>query len=256
MIDITTRLMPANTKRRSGAKNKGIRFIVAHDTGNPNSTAMQNVSYYISSADHMSASAHAFVDDIAIVECIPETEKAWHVLYSVPADNASYGGDANDYALGIELCYFPKDIPRTRKAYANYTDYIAHLCSRHGIDPLKSLPGHFQLDPSRKTDPMNAFNLMGISYQSFLNDVKGKISKDIAPCRLGDMGKNIESIQDILRKNSCEVSIMSEGVYDIAMAQSVLYFQIMKGVEKKSDVAFLRGEKIGPSTLKALISNK
>ena len=49
----------------------GVRFIVAHDTGNPGSTAAANVKYYERSRNEMSASAHIFVDDKEIVECIP-----------------------------------------------------------------------------------------------------------------------------------------------------------------------------------------
>ncbi len=49
----------------------GVRFIVAHDTGNPGSTAANNVSYYERSRNDQSASAHIFVDDKEILECIP-----------------------------------------------------------------------------------------------------------------------------------------------------------------------------------------
>jgi hypothetical protein len=40
-----------------------------------------------------------------ILECIPALtgppEKAWHVLYGTPTDNALFGFDANDAALGV-----------------------------------------------------------------------------------------------------------------------------------------------------------
>ena len=49
----------------------GVKFVVAHDTGNPNSTAGQNVAYYEQSRNELSASAHLFVDDREIIECIP-----------------------------------------------------------------------------------------------------------------------------------------------------------------------------------------
>lgn len=87
----------------------GVRFIVAHDTGNPGSTARANIRYYESSRDKESASAHLFIDDKEILECIPALtappEKAWHVLYGKPTDNALFGLDANDAAVGVEYCF-------------------------------------------------------------------------------------------------------------------------------------------------------
>lgn len=82
-----------------------MKFIVAHDTGNPGSTAAENVDYYERSRDRDSASAHLFVDDREILECIPALtrtpEKAWHVLYGLPAEGRLYGFDANDVAIGV-----------------------------------------------------------------------------------------------------------------------------------------------------------
>ncbi len=107
---ITARYLPKPSKRRSGlAMSPGVRFVVAHDTGNPNSSAAANVKYYENSAQEQSASAHLFVDDHEILECIPAVlgvpEKAWHVLYNTPTDNQLFGFNANDAAIGVEYCY-------------------------------------------------------------------------------------------------------------------------------------------------------
>ncbi|MCP3776721.1 hypothetical protein NLX71_26135 [Paenibacillus sp. MZ04-78.2] len=86
--------------------------MVAHDTGNPGSTVAGNVSYYERSRHVVSASAHLFVDDREIIECIPfltgAREKAYHVVYDVLKDNELYGCNANDAAGGVELCYGPR----------------------------------------------------------------------------------------------------------------------------------------------------
>jgi len=106
---IATQYLTAPSKRRSGRLADKIKFLVAHDTGNPNSTARGNVRYYENSRNTESASAHIFVDDKEIIECIPATtgtpEKAWHVLYNVVTDNKLYGANANDAAIGVEYCY-------------------------------------------------------------------------------------------------------------------------------------------------------
>lgn len=246
------------TKRRSGAKNLGVKFLVAHDTGNPNSTARQNVNYFKNSANEMSASAHTFIDDIDIIECVPLDEKAWHVWYSVPTDNTKYGCDANDCAIGIELCYFPSDKARTQKAYDNYVKYIVGLCNTYKLNPLTHISGHFQLDPARKTDPMNAFKIISKTYEQFLNDVKsltGGITL-ITNAKIGDNGANILAIQSLLTKGGYVLSPMIPNLYDANMAQAVLLFQLENEVADYKELSKLRGELIGNKTIKCLTSTK
>lgn len=180
-MKIIQKYIPVGTKRRSGNYIKGVAFIVAHDTGNPESTALGNVNYYIKSANEESASAHAFVDDIQVVECLPHTEKAWHVRYNVPKDNEIFGMDANDWALGIELCYFPSDLERTKKAYENYVQYIASLVTKNHIDAKTHIVGHYLLDPSRRTDPLNAFQYLGKDWADFENDIDEAVHGRVAP---------------------------------------------------------------------------
>lgn len=175
LIKITQKYLPVGTLRRSGIKIEGIKFIVAHDTGNDKSTALQNVNYYINSANDMEASAHAFVDDTGVIECIPHTEKAWHVRRNVTKDNEMFGGDSNSFALGIELCFFSNDIPRSKLAYDNYIAYIKGLCAKYGLDPKKHIVGHYTLDPDRRTDPLNAFKYIGKTWQDFINDLSPSV---------------------------------------------------------------------------------
>lgn len=174
---IEQRYLPNKTKRRSGIKNQGIDFLVAHDTGNDGSTAAGNVNYYTNSANVESASAHTFIDDKAIIECVPLTEKAWHVLYNVTTDNDLYGFDSNDHAIGVELCYsYKKGSINNKEAYKRYVWYMAYLCHKFGLNPLKRISGHNELDPKRKTDPYkNALQIMGISKTQFLNDVAAEL---------------------------------------------------------------------------------
>jgi len=148
-------------------------FFVDHDTGNANSTAQNNVTYYINSANEMSASAHVFVDDKEAIICIPclkSPEKAWHVQYDKVRDNALYGDDANDVAIGLELCYFPQDQQRSLKAYQNYVEVAAYLAKYHNVDPSKR-SGHFELDPERRTDPNNALKYIGKTYENMKDDI-------------------------------------------------------------------------------------
>lgn len=210
---IEKQYLTPNSKRRSGLLMPYVGFIVAHDTGNPGSTAEGNVGYYERSRNEMSASAHTFIDDKRIIECIPATtgkpEKAWHVLYEVQEDNKLFGGDSNDIAIGVELCYGEswKNGKVTNKindkeAYKRYVWYIAYLCYKFNLDPRKKIIGHNELDPNRKVDPFkNALKSMGISKEQFLKDVvveyedctKVEVPKtgDDEPMKLADWEKNL-----------------------------------------------------------------
>lgn len=169
--------IPINTKRRSGlAVSPSIKFIVAHDTGNSGSTARQNVNYYKASANEIFASAHLFVDDKEIIECVPALtalpEKAWHVRYDVSGDNQMYGYDANDAAVGVEYCFGPNI--NSAEAYQRYVWTLAYICYTFNLNPQTAIIGHFVLDPSRKTDPRSGLAASGRSYEQLLADVKNE----------------------------------------------------------------------------------
>lgn len=174
---IASKYIPKPSRRRSGQMINNVRFLVAHDTGNPGSTARQNVTYYINTAHSVppkqTASAHLFVDDKEILECVPallaKPEKAWHVLYRVPKDNELYGANANDSAIGVEYCYGGSI--DADKAYDKFVWVLAKLCYLYNLDPAKSVVGHFFLDPQRKTDPVTGLAHSRRTYEKLLRDV-------------------------------------------------------------------------------------
>lgn len=157
--------LPIGT-RRSGQKltTGNPIFAVAHDTGNPNTTAQDNVNYYKNSYNidwSLVASAHIFVDDKECIVCIPVTEKAWHVLYNTPIDNNWYNADANDAAFGIEGSYFD-DKARSKKSLDNMARVMAYLCNYWKIDYKTEVPGHQDIQ-SDKVDPGNLLQAAGYS---------------------------------------------------------------------------------------------
>lgn len=172
---ITPKYLTPNTKRRSGILiSPTVKFIVAHDTGNPRSTAAGNIKYYESSRDAMEASAHIFVDDKEILECIPavtldKPEKAWHVYYQLSTDNKLYSYNANDVAIGVEYCY--GDNIDANEAYQRYIWVIAYICYKFNLDPKNSIVGHHILDPGRKFDPESGLRNSGRSYKQLLADI-------------------------------------------------------------------------------------
>lgn len=212
---ITARYLPKPSKRRSGlAMSPGVRFVVAHDTGNPNSSAAANVKYYESSAQKESASAHLFVDDHEILECIPAVlgspEKAWHVLYNTPTDNQLFGFNANDAAIGVEYCYGDKI--NADESYRRYIWLIAYICYTYKLDPAKSVVGHFFLDPQRKTDPVTGLAHSRRSYDQLLRDVVTEynvcVGKDVPtpPAVEAMSGKVVSTARINLRKGKPSTS--------------------------------------------------
>lgn len=149
--------------RRPGKKLRKEKpeFLVAHDTGNPNSTAQNNVDYYENTHNIQQgiASAHIFVDDKEAIICIPVTEVAYHVLPSTTIDNAWYGVDANDGAAGVEICYFTNKT-RSQKSLDNGARVLAYLAEYWGIDYKTEMPGHQDIQYD-KSDPGNALQASG-----------------------------------------------------------------------------------------------
>ena len=184
--------LPIGT-RRSGQPltSKKPLFAVAHDTGNPHTTAQTNVNYYKNTYMidwSIVASAHIFVDDKECIVCIPVTEKAWHVLYNTPTDNQWYNADANDVAFGVEGSYFPGNIQRSRKSLDNMARVLAYLCNYWGIDYKTEVPGHQDIQAD-KIDPGNLLEACGyprkVKYldkqiAKYINGVKPAPSKKLS----------------------------------------------------------------------------
>jgi N-acetylmuramoyl-L-alanine amidase len=194
---IEKKYLPVKSLRRSGKKIDKVLFVVAHDTGNDGSTAENNVNYYINSANQIEASAHIFVDDKKIIECIPaltgEPEKAWHVLYNKPIDNKMFGDDANDVAIGVELCYsHKKGSIKNEEAYKRYVWVLAYICYKFGLNPRKHIVGHHMLDPERKTDPVNALSKMGKTFEQLINDVEKEYQSCIEDDKKATTQKQVE----------------------------------------------------------------
>ncbi len=198
---------------RSGQRISKVRFIVSHDTGNPGSTAYNNRTYF--NNQQPSASAHTFIDDKYILEIIPLNEKAWHVQYGKPKDNQLFGADANDAAIGVELCHGGKI--NFNEAYKRYVWYHAYLCKTFNLQPRKHIVAHQTLDPQRRSDPVNALKKYGISWSQFINDVEKEF-----------LGKNVDEGKTTPKddghkkeENILEKAILIGGYPDFPAAESL-----------------------------------
>lgn len=245
---------------RPGTANSTIRFIVSHDTGNAGSTAYANRNYF----DNVqpSASAHTFIDDRYILEIIPLNEVAYHVRNNVTTDNRLYGANANNAAIGVELCWGGNI--NFNEAYKRYVWYHAYLLDRFGLDPDEDIVAHSTLDPSRRTDPQNALRRYGISWNQFLADVKESYQtifingeemeedqpsvKGVSvtlPLREGSQGQFVREVQqDLIRAGFALPRFGADGVYGEETETAVMRFQRRYGLAVDGLV--------GPNTLSKL----
>lgn len=165
----------------TGAPTSGTRlvtgspaFFVAHDTGNPGTSADNHWTYFQRQTER-TASAQVFIDDQRILEIIPTgtgadpAEQAYHVIRSVKKDNELYGYDANHAALGIELCYSGSIV--FAAAYQRLVWYLALCCSKWGKTPSTHIVSHRQLDPARKRDIDQALEANGKTLGDLIRDV-------------------------------------------------------------------------------------
>lgn len=144
-------------------------FGVAHEVGNPGVGVDAHYSFY--NRKEYWASVHAFVDDKKIGLFVPFDETVHGVRYNLTTDNNIFGEDANDNAIHVELCS-GGDIDFAQ-AYDRYVWLWAYICKKYGWNDVNDrLIGHYRLDPSRRTDPMNAFEPNGITWNEFINDVQ------------------------------------------------------------------------------------
>ncbi|MCL6585860.1 MAG: N-acetylmuramoyl-L-alanine amidase [Anoxybacillus sp.] len=230
---------------RSGQKLQGVKFIVSHSTGNPGSTAYANRNYF--DKRQPSSSAHTFIDDNYILEIIPLDEKAWHVLYNKTIDNQLFGVDANDAAIGVELCY--GGAINFSEAYKRYVWYHAYLCKTFRLDPKRHIVSHHTLDPERRSDPLDAFRLYGVTWDNFIQDVvdimipanqptKNNPTTPVVkgatvrlPLKLGDKGTFVKEIQqDLIRIGFPLPKYGADGTFGEETENAVMAFQKKYGL--------------------------
>lgn len=231
-VPVRYELLPIGT-RRSGQKltSGNPVFAVAHDTGNLDTTAQNNVDYYRNSYNidwALVASAHIFVDDKEAIICIPVTEKAWHVIYNTTIDNAWYGADANDVAFGVEGSYFT-DRERSKKSLDNLARVMAYLCNYWEIDYKTEMPGHQDIQAD-KIDPGNLLEYAG--YSRNISNLDKLV------------GKYIDGVKESSKKPSKELSEPTtekptkSPQSQVELKEAIEYMHSMKGQYIDFDNAF------------------
>ncbi|MCI2055644.1 MAG: N-acetylmuramoyl-L-alanine amidase [Oscillibacter sp.] len=163
--DVRQDYLTVNRYSRPGTELKGIRGIVIHYVGNPNTTAEANRNYFESlkdGTDGVYASAHFIVGlEGEVVQCIPLTEQAY-------ASN-----QRNDDTIAIEVCHPDDSGVFSDVTYDRVVALTADLCVQLHLTE-KDVIRHY--DVSSKECP-KYYVEHPEAWKQFRNDVAAAIAE-------------------------------------------------------------------------------
>ncbi|MDU5099952.1 MAG: N-acetylmuramoyl-L-alanine amidase [Peptoniphilus grossensis] len=175
---------PIRRNYRSRGK-VGIKYLVIHDTGNPNRGAgALNHRNYVEN-NKRGASAHYFVDDKVIVQYVGDSLSAGSV-----GDGKGKYGITNANSLSIEMCI--NSDADYAKTYKNTVELTKNLMKKFNI-PIDRVVRHY--DASRKSCPNHMRQNNWSKWWKFKEDIKKPIEWQIdlsKDCVFGSEVKVIE----------------------------------------------------------------
>ena len=201
-------------------------FIVVHNTYN-DATAQKEIAYMIS--NDREASFHYAVDDMQIVQGIPENRNAWH---------ASDGGNGkgNRKGIAVEICYSESGGERFLAAEKLAAEFIAYKLIEKGwgIDKVKK-----HQDFSGKYCPHRTIDMGWDRFLDMvrvaLEEIKPKTDDEDAVMlpvlKIGCHGECIKAMQLLLigRGYSCG-SYGADGIFGAATSTSLKLYQRDQGL--------------------------
>lgn len=146
-IAITDRLMAGGFSAPKGAR--VIDTIVLHSSYDLNGADPYSVSGIIKEYEDYGVSAHYLIDrQGGVYRLVEDKNVSYHAGVSKMPDGRR---NVNDFSIGIELMN-TKTGTYTKAQYEAVNELISHLKEQH---PIKSIVGHSDIAPDRKTDPWN-----------------------------------------------------------------------------------------------------
>ena len=157
-------MLPINryitVRNRTISNRTNIPYLAIHYVGAV-SSAKNNCVYFYST--YRAASAHYFVDDNSIWQCVEDKDIAWHV----GANSYRHPYCRNSNSIGIEMCCYNNGgkLDISNAVVQNTVELAAYICKKYGItiDRVvrhydvtgKNCPAPFVEDPSRWEDFKN-----------------------------------------------------------------------------------------------------
>ncbi len=128
---------------------KSIQYIVIHYTGGNGDTAKGNTEYF-KNVDR-GASAHYFVDETSVWQCVLDTNTAWHC--GSPT-GMYYSNCRNNNSIGVEMCSIKTNgvysIPE--KTIDNTIELVKKLMHRYGV-PVSNIIRHYDVTHKNCPEP-------------------------------------------------------------------------------------------------------
>jgi hypothetical protein len=149
---------------RAVMDSKENKYIVIHYVGAV-SSAKNNTTYFKN--ENRGASAHYFVDDNSIWQCVEEKDSAWHC----GTKGTYYSKARNNNSIGIEMCCFSNNgkLDISEKTIANTIELVKEIMKRYNI-PTENVIRHY--DVTHKVCPAPFVNDV-----SRWNDFKNRLSE-------------------------------------------------------------------------------
>jgi AmpD protein len=120
---------------------------------------------YFREIEGLLVSAHVLVRRLGeVIQFVPFERRAWH------AGDSCFRGQSccNDYSIGIEL-EGVDDAPYTDEQYVSLISVIQAIMGAYPSLTTRSIAGHCDVAPGRKTDPGPAFDWLRL-YDGLNND--------------------------------------------------------------------------------------
>lgn len=114
-VKIARDLIPVKHRTKAGIIRPGTKLVATsltiHNTGNPQSSALGEKRWLVNPSNDRQASWHFVIDEMGVIQAIPETEVAYH----------SGTTEGNHSSIGIEVC----ESGDQEKVYANAVGFVA-----------------------------------------------------------------------------------------------------------------------------------
>lgn len=111
---------------RTVKPSREIKYIVVHYTGNKGDTAYNNTKYY--KTVRRGASAHYFVDENEVWQCVEDKDVAWHC----GTNGKYYHTDCrNANSIGVEMC---NSVSKNEAVERNTAELVRYLIKKYKLN--------------------------------------------------------------------------------------------------------------------------
>lgn len=111
---------------RTVKPSREIKYIVVHYTKNKGDSAYNNTQYF--KTVRRGASAHYFVDENEVWQCVEDKDIAWHC----GTKGKYYHEDCrNANSIGVEMC---NSVSRNESVERNTAELVRYLMGKYGVD--------------------------------------------------------------------------------------------------------------------------